>query len=153
MPQIMSAKRDGHLVPKVLRAPADSATKESRRAAVSTKISGTDVAQIASVGAGLAVQRPKDATGGTTQRPATKETDDVQITGTARQLSTLEQAIRDVPVVNEARVSQLRTAIEQGTYTVNPDHIADRFLQLEGALEHLPHSGGSDSGSSHQSGS
>jgi negative regulator of flagellin synthesis FlgM len=119
---------------------------------VSTKISGTDVAQIASIGAGVAAQRPKDASSEGTQRPAVTASDDVQITGTARQLSTLEQTIRELPVVNEARVAQLRTAVDQGTYTVNPDHVADRFLQMERVLGHLPDSGESDSSSGQQSG-
>ena len=43
----------------------------------------------------------------------------VQITGTARQLASLEQAVRDLPAVNNAKVAQISAAIEQGTYTVD----------------------------------
>jgi negative regulator of flagellin synthesis FlgM len=72
----------------------------------------------------------------------------VQITGTARQLADLEQKVRDLPAVNEERVSQLRAAIEQGTYTVKPQHIADQLMSLERALSRLPDpeepSGGSE---------
>jgi negative regulator of flagellin synthesis FlgM len=108
---------------------------------VSTKISGVDGSQIASVGAGRAVQRPQDAVSeGTT--PATPH--DVQITGTARQLVDLDQKVRDLPAVNEARVSQIRQSIEQGTYTVRPQHAADQLLSLERALRNLPDSGESE---------
>jgi negative regulator of flagellin synthesis FlgM len=62
----------------------------------------------------------------------------VQITGTARQLADLEQKIRDLPAVNVDRVTQLRMAIEQGTYTVRPQHIADQLMSLERALGRLP---------------
>jgi negative regulator of flagellin synthesis FlgM len=106
---------------------------------VASKISGIDGAQISSVGAGRPVQRAQDAVGG---GPSAGTTDtgsqDVQITGAARQLADLEQKLRDLPAVNEERVSQLSAAIEQGTYTVRPQHIADQLMSLERALSNLP---------------
>ena len=99
------------------------------------KISGVDGAQTASVGSGVAVQRPKDAASADTSG---SQSSDVQITGTARTLASLEQTLRDVPVVNQARVAALRTAIEQGTYAVRPEHIADQLMQLEQVLGALP---------------
>jgi negative regulator of flagellin synthesis FlgM len=62
----------------------------------------------------------------------------VQITGAARHLADLEQKLRDLPAVNEKRVAQLRAAIEQGTYSVKPDHIADQLMSMEHALGKLP---------------
>jgi negative regulator of flagellin synthesis FlgM len=90
---------------------------------VSSKISGIDgapsAAQIASVGAGRPVQRSQDTVSGGTNSDTSKDgSQNVQITGTARQLADLDQKVRDLPDVNEERVSQLRTAIEQGTYQV-----------------------------------
>jgi negative regulator of flagellin synthesis FlgM len=105
---------------------------------VSSKISGIDVAQIASVGAGRAVQRSQDQVSGGKSSDSSKEgAQNVQITGTARQLSDLDQKVRDVPVVNEEKVSQLRSAIEQGTYQVRPQHIADQLVSLERSLGSL----------------
>jgi negative regulator of flagellin synthesis FlgM len=110
---------------------------------VSSKISGIDGAQIASVGAGRAVQRSQDAvSGGPSAGTAKDGSQDVQITGTARQLADLEQRLRDLPAVNDERVSQLSAAIEQGTYTVKPQHIADQLMSLERALSNLPDAGG-----------
>jgi negative regulator of flagellin synthesis FlgM len=106
---------------------------------VASKISGIDTAPIASVGAGRAVQRPQDATsGGVGANTSQTSQQDVQITGTARQLVDLEQKVRDLPAVNEQRVAQIRTAIEQGTYTVRPQHIADQLMSLERTLSQLP---------------
>jgi negative regulator of flagellin synthesis FlgM len=106
---------------------------------VSSKISGIDPAQIASVGAGRPVQRSQDAvSGGASSNTANDGSQDVQITGTARQLADLDQKVRDLPDVNEERVAQLRTAIEQGTYQVRPQHIADQLMSLERALGSLP---------------
>ena len=111
---------------------------------MSSKISGIDGAQIASVGAGRPVQRSQDAISGGASTGADTSNDgsqSVQITGTARQLADLEQKVRDLPAVNEERVSQLRAAIEQGTYTVRPQHIADQLMSLERALGSLPDDG------------
>jgi negative regulator of flagellin synthesis FlgM len=107
---------------------------------VSSKISGVDGSSpAAQVGASRAVQRPQDAATGSAQDSGSSGSgSDVQITGAARQLANLEKAIRDVPVVNETRVSQLRTAIEQGTYTVQPQHVADQLTQMEKALSRIP---------------
>jgi flagellar biosynthesis anti-sigma factor FlgM len=55
----------------------------------------------------------------------------------ASQLAALEQAVRELPAADVARVATLRTAIEQGTYTVSPDRIADHLTQLEQSLESL----------------
>ncbi len=107
---------------------------------MASKISGIDGTPIPSVGAGRAVQRPQDATSSGVGANASQQGDsqDVQITGTARHLAELEQKVRDLPAVNEQRVSQIRTAIEQGTYTVRPQHIADQLMSLERALAKLP---------------
>jgi len=110
---------------------------------VSSKIGGVDSSsQTAPIGAGRPVQRPQDAaTGatGSTQSSSTSSGGDenVQITGAARQLATLEQAVRDAPEVNTARVAQLSSAIEQGTYTINSQHIADQLVQSDKELAHL----------------
>jgi negative regulator of flagellin synthesis FlgM len=115
---------------------------------VANKISGIDgapsPAQVASVGAGRPVQRSQDAvSGGTTADTSKDGSQNVQITGTARQLADLDQKVRSLPDVNQERVSQLSAAIEQGTYQVRPQHIADQLMSLERTLGNL---GGSHSG-------
>src|ERR1700730_19175288 len=106
---------------------------------VSSKISGIDGAQIASVGAGRPIQRSQDAvSGGASGDTSNDGSKNVQITGTARQLADLQQKVRDLPAVNAERVSQLQSAIEQGTYTVRPEHIADQLMSLERDLAKVP---------------
>jgi negative regulator of flagellin synthesis FlgM len=62
---------------------------------------------------------------------------DVTITDTASQLAALEQSLRDAPAVDQARVAQLQSAIEQGRYTVNPEQVATQLMQMERALAGL----------------
>lgn len=108
---------------------------------MSSKISGFSGSQNPSVGAGRSAQRPQEAdsgASGSSSASSSGATQDVQITGAARQLATLEQTLRDLPAVNETRVAQITNSIEQGTYTVHPQQIADRLIQLEQALGQLP---------------
>ena len=107
---------------------------------MASNISGIDPAQVLSVGAGRPIQRPQDAVGGGTTSADSKSgsPQDVQITGTARQLADLDQQVRNAPDVNEQKVAQLRSAIEQGTYQVRPQHIADQLMSLERSLGSLP---------------
>ena len=108
---------------------------------MSSKIGGVDSSsQTAAIGAGRAVQRPQDAAAGGTQSSSTSSggsEENVQITGAARQLASLEQAVRDAPAVNTARVEQISTALAQGTYTINSQHIADQLVQSDKELAHL----------------
>ena len=55
----------------------------------------------------------------------------MHITQSARSLQSLSQAVQDSPDVDTARVSAVQQQIESGQYTVNPDRIASRLLQLE----------------------
>ena len=108
---------------------------------MSSKIGGVDGSSpTAAVGAGRAVQRPQDTTTEGTQSSGESggNAGNVQITGAARQLATLEQAVRDLPAVNQARVAQASSAIEQGTYSVNSKHVADQLMQMEKALGRIP---------------
>ncbi len=58
----------------------------------------------------------------------------VQITGQARQLASLEQAVQALPIVNEARVAEIRDAIEEGRYQVDAERVADKLLRSEQEL-------------------
>ena len=109
---------------------------------MSSKIGGVESTSTAALSTGRAnTQRPQDAAGGSTQASGGSSgsfEENVQITGAARNLATLEQAVKDMPAVNTAKVAQISTAIEQGTYTVNARHIADRLMQMDKELARLP---------------
>lgn len=62
---------------------------------------------------------------------------DVHITDTASFLASLEPALREAPAIDTARVAAVRTAIEQGQYTVHPEHVASQLVGLERALGQL----------------
>ena len=114
---------------------------------MSSKLGGVDGnSPSTAIGAGRAVQRPQDAATGGPQNSTGSGGSSVQITGTARQMAALEQAVRDLPAVNDAKVAQISASIEQGTYKVDARHIANKLIQMEKALAHPGLEDGSGSG-------
>lgn len=107
---------------------------------MTNKISGLSGSATPSIGAGRPAEKPRDAvTGGSAGTSGgSPGAGDVHITHSASQLASLEQAVRNLPAVDPARVAQFQSAIEQGTYTVQPRHIADNLMQLEQTLGQLP---------------
>jgi negative regulator of flagellin synthesis FlgM len=104
---------------------------------VSNKINGLDN-RSSPLGAGRAVERARDAATGD-KRPASEASSSsgVHITNAAQQLAVIEQRLKDLPAIDEARVSEIRTALEQGSYKVSAERIADQLIQLDQVLEPL----------------
>lgn len=56
---------------------------------------------------------------------------DVQLTGAARNLAALEESLRAMPAVDELRVATVKQRLQDGSYEVDPQRVADRLLRLE----------------------
>ena len=57
--------------------------------------------------------------------------DSVHITESARTLAALSQAVQATPDINTDRVAALQQDIGAGQYSIDPERIAGRMLQLE----------------------
>jgi negative regulator of flagellin synthesis FlgM len=57
--------------------------------------------------------------------------DNVHITQSARSLAALSQAVSETPDIDAGRVASVQQQIDSGQYTINPQRIAARLLQLE----------------------
>jgi negative regulator of flagellin synthesis FlgM len=55
----------------------------------------------------------------------------LRITESARQLAVLEKAIAALPVVDQARVDAVASALREGRYVVDPQRVADRLLRMD----------------------
>ncbi len=66
--------------------------------------------------------------------PTPQAGDQIRLTGDAQRLKSLEQTLVSRPVVDSQRVSAVRDAIANGTFTVEPGRIAEKLLGLEQAL-------------------
>ena len=69
--------------------------------------------------------------GGSGAAASTPPSDSVHITDSARALASLSQAVSETPDVDMNRVAAVQQAITTGTYRINPEHIADKLMQLE----------------------
>ncbi len=99
---------------------------------MSSKIVGQTIAELVRSAQGAPVGKVRDVTG--EPKTAEQQPSEVHITGTAHQLVELEQMVKDMPAVNEAKVAALSAAIENGTYKVSADKVADNLMQIEQAL-------------------
>jgi flagellar biosynthesis anti-sigma factor FlgM len=53
-------------------------------------------------------------------------------------MAALEQAVRDLPSVDQARVDAVRSSLDDGSYVVHPERIAHNLLKMEQGLGQLP---------------
>ena len=60
--------------------------------------------------------------------------DKVSFTGEASKLQALERELASQPVVDSQRVEAVRSAVDNGTFEVNPERIAEKMISLEQAL-------------------
>jgi negative regulator of flagellin synthesis FlgM len=65
----------------------------------------------------------------TASAPGSGASDRVQLSPLSSQLQAIETSMADTPVVNSARVAEIRQAIAEGRFKVNPDAVADQLLQ------------------------
>jgi negative regulator of flagellin synthesis FlgM len=93
-----------------------------------------DLTTSVAAGRSSATVAPASATDASAAAAPSAAAGEVHITDTATRLAALEQSLRDSPAVDSARVEQLRSAIEQGRYTVEPVQVARQLVQMEHAL-------------------
>jgi negative regulator of flagellin synthesis FlgM len=60
--------------------------------------------------------------------PAAGSGAQVQLSALSSHLQKLEQTIADTPVVDSGKVQEIKDAISQGQFRVNPDKVADGLL-------------------------
>ena len=99
-------------------------------ASVASKINGLETRPVR-IAAGKAVEKAGQDHASAQEKPPGAAASDVQITGVARSLAALEQQLRDAPAVDEARVAAVRQKLDDGSYQVDPQRIADKLLRME----------------------
>ena len=104
---------------------------------MSTKIGGFDTGPV-QVGTGRTVKRASDAGRSSVSSGSTAaSTDDTHITDSARKLAELEQTIQALPAVDNSRVAEVSSSIQNGTYKIHAERIADKLLQSEKDLQKI----------------
>ncbi|MGB5984289.1 MAG: flagellar biosynthesis anti-sigma factor FlgM [Desulfobacterales bacterium] len=73
-------------------------------------------------------QPDKADTPQTTPPPAQVKKDAVTLSAHAKEISRAQQALNEVPDVNQERVNELKNQVENGTYQMDPGRIASALL-------------------------
>lgn len=103
------------------------------------EIENNRIAPLVTHGSGQGAAVENSRTGGSNDPVQQAErakggTDQLSLTGEARQLHEVESRIASASVVDSSKVGAVRTAIENGTFSVNAERIAEKLMSLEQAL-------------------
>jgi len=66
--------------------------------------------------------------------PTKIPTDSLTLTDSAINLKKLEESISHLPIVDINKVEEIQNKLKDGSYNINPDKIAQRFIEMEVAL-------------------
>jgi negative regulator of flagellin synthesis FlgM len=99
---------------------------------VASRIDGVDVKPVR-VAPSNAVHKKSERTAGEAGHGATSEKD-VHITGTARGLAALATSVKELPEIDASRVEAVRQRLQDDSYKIDPQRVADRLLHLERQL-------------------
>lgn len=66
------------------------------------------------------------------------QTDTVSLTDEASRLAELERTLASVPVIDTKRVEEIKQAVSNGSYQVDPARVADKLAAFESALPAKP---------------
>jgi negative regulator of flagellin synthesis FlgM len=67
-------------------------------------------------------------------RPAPAAADSADVARTETLLATIAAAAESIPEVDQARIAELQRALLSGTYQIDPQHIAQKIVELEQLL-------------------
>ena len=101
---------------------------------MSIEITGLPTASVGKNGGSVEVHPSSNSANQQGQNAGQTPTDQITITSSAVNLQEAERALKVVPVVDSDKVEQLRLAIKNGEYEVDPAKIAENFINLESAL-------------------
>lgn len=88
------------------------------------KIDNSSIKSPGSVVSETKTRSPREASSSSGAASGSK----VQLSSLASHLQQLEQTIADTPVVDSGKVEEIKTAISQGRFQVNPEKVADGLL-------------------------
>lgn len=100
------------------------------------EINGQPISLTTQINEGNKKDKAADEQAGSSQSPGRNGVagDSVNLTNTASTLKHMEATLSSVPVVNHQRVADIKQAISNGTFDVNPDRIASKMLSLESMI-------------------
>lgn len=83
--------------------------------------------------------RPRDPAQSDARQPAeggaqARESTRVDLSPDARNIKAAEQTLQEQPEVDDARVTRIREALEDGSYSVDADKLAQKMLDVDDSI-------------------
>lgn len=99
------------------------------------EINGMNNPHVANLATNGSAQSTAQDSGNTKQAEARSVgSDTLSLTNTAQKLGELEKSLSAQPVVDTQKVEAMRAAIENGSYDIDPNRIANKMISLEIAM-------------------
>ncbi|MGI9272097.1 MAG: flagellar biosynthesis anti-sigma factor FlgM [Woeseiaceae bacterium] len=89
--------------------------------------------KVEDAGANRKVSGNSPASQAATNAPASAN-DTVELTSSAKLLERLDKTLSALPVIDNQRVDEVKSAIENGNYEIDADAIADAMIRFEQSL-------------------
>lgn len=113
--------------PKVILTAADEQAHRTSKKVNSVKIEKTSSKPVSSTSVGESAARPStNRTGASSNSGASTS---VHLGATAAQLRSMESSIASSPIVDVAKVAEIKQAISEGRFQVNSGIVADRLIE------------------------
>lgn len=77
--------------------------------------------------------KAENASSATDSRATTS--DSVALTESAKQIQSLEEKLKLLPIVDTEKVSEIKDNLDNGSYQISPETIAYKFTQYEALLQ------------------
>jgi negative regulator of flagellin synthesis FlgM len=102
---------------------------------MSIEINGIPPSKVSSTTDDSQVKRAVEQTSTQQESGKSATADTVSLSDNAVQLGKLDNTAVSTPVVDTQRVEQVKQAIKDGTYEVDPAKVADKLMQFESILK------------------
>lgn len=67
----------------------------------------------------------------TATRASEKSKDSIAITEVAKEITKAIESSKSTPVINQERVNAVKKSLEEGTYPINAERIAQKMIEME----------------------
>jgi len=102
---------------------------------MSIDINGIHPTKLSSTSDDSQVKQSVEQTSTQQESGKSSTTDTVSLSDNAVQLGKLESTVISTPVVDTQRVEQVKQAIKDGSYEIDPARVADKLMQFESILK------------------
>ncbi|MBT1443074.1 flagellar biosynthesis anti-sigma factor FlgM [Shewanella sp. JM162201] len=94
--------------------------------------------RVATTAAPVGAGRSQQAAGAQTAQPqAPQKADSVMITSQAQQLQSVQSKLSSLPEVDQKKVAEIKQAIAEGRYKVDPEKLAANIARFEKEMQDL----------------